>query len=197
MKKEFDPDFVDSDECNRTDDDAPVFDAELEVRDASVCDPPVGVQARYLEVARLHALGLTTGAIARRLLYSTSRVGKLLHMPFVRDEVARIRGQLVDKGALEVLKEASRDGVRLIHQTILDEDRDIRVRLDAAKWSKEQAYGKAHQSLTVENNTLNVYIDMMKEMKTRGDVIDVTPKSLPGEAEKAGRWEAWLDENIE
>ena len=201
-------------------DDVPTFDleipditaqglAELEKTVDGVPKPVAGVINRYREVARLHVLGKTNNFICKYLGYTAPRVSIILRHPYTQYEIMRLRSQIFDRDTVETLKEASRDGAKYVHSVILDESEATKYRLDAAKWAKEQAYGKAHQSHTVENNTLNVYIDMMKDMKNRGEILDVSPlsseTSKDGSSEDLtekpeslnGKWDSWLDDNLE
>ena len=189
-------------------DERPTFDAELASEAGASEEMPVeGVRIRYAEIARLHALGLTNNQIGERLGYLAPRVSGILRHPFVIAEVARLRDKIFDQAAIEVLKEASLDGVKLIHRVILNEKEKMGYRLDAAKWAKEQAHGKAHQSLSVENNTLNVYIEAVRAIREQNE-RDVTPakrepsqelltttEPIATEVTKL-TWDAWLDENL-
>src|SRR3990167_2753930 len=160
---EFKPTFLDKEAAESTPypgcDEKPTFDEELSEektpRDPSI--PVAGVRTRYSEIARLHALCLTNNQICERLGYRPAIISGAVRHPFVGAEIKRLREQIFDKTAIEVLRDVSMDGVKLIHSVILDEREKMGYRLDAAKWAKEQAHGKAHQSLSVESNTLNVY----------------------------------------
>lgn len=196
-------------------DEVPTFDDEVPESEGETLPVPAdapgeGIRTRYSEIARLHALGQTNNQIASTLGYTASRLSIVLRHPFVQSEIRRIRDAVFDRSTVDTLKEASRDGVRLIHNTILDNGADLRTRIDASKWAKEQAYGKAHQSHSVENNTLNVYIDAVREMTKKGEIIDVTPGApgAPGTSDKNGsekvtkdenapdQWSKWLDDNL-
>lgn len=185
-------------------DDIPQFDDELPATEelSSEAAPVAGVTERYREIARLHALGKTNNQICTLLGYTPSRVSLLLRDPFVVGEVARYRKNLFQQDVADKLKEASRDGAILIHKIILDEKEKTALRLDAAKWSNEKTYGKAKQEVDVESHTLLAFMNLMKEMKDRGEVLDVSPvqPELTGQiaepAETQSAWSDWLDQNI-
>lgn len=196
----------------------PLFDHELDITptaidDTQVTKPQKAVISRYQEVARYHALGLTNMNISKKLGYSSGSVSQILRHPFTQSEIRRMRDQVMDGDMIAMLRSAGKDSIRLIHNIILDDNAKMGHRLDAAKWAKEQALGKAHQSHTIENNTLNVYVETMREMRRTGEAIDIiqisainTPQpikeinaqTIPPSAPQIlqHNWDDWLSQNL-
>ena len=193
-----------------TGDERPVFDAELRTENPEA--PSLGLRARYLEIARLHALGFTNNEICSQLGYTAAWMSTVLRDPFIQSEVEKYRERLFDGDVQTRLKEAAIDGARLIHNIINDQKEKATTRLDAAKWANEKAFGKARQEVTVESGTLNSFMDMLREMRRRGESIDVTPeqgealavlsegtesaKAQGSDAPQPNKFDAWLTDNL-
>jgi hypothetical protein len=187
---------------------APTFDTELTPDDPET--PTKGVISRYREVARLHALGKTNNSIAAILGYTASRVSIILRDPFVQAEIARYRAAFFDQTTIDQMKQASHDGVRLVHSVILDDKEKTEHRLKAATLAFEATHGKARQQLNIESNTLGTFMELIRDMNSRGETLDVTPGPAKREqqqsaaaelpearsAEGAGRWSNWIGENL-
>lgn len=195
------------------DDAQPNFDPELEALhtfDTTIPPAGKGPSRGYIErwrlIARYHAAGLTNNQIARRLGYSATGISLALKQEFVQAEIQNYRvTREYDIG--EKLKEAADDGIAVVHGIILDDSEKSTTRLDAARWAIEQTRGKARQSVDVESGTLSSFMDLLKDMKTKGEPIDVTPerldspKNLESNSENAAgqqpnRFATWLDENL-
>ena len=191
----------------------PTFDAELAPEDPSA--PSAGLINRYREIARLHALGRTNNEICALLGYTASWMSTVLKDPFIQAEIQRIRNGIFDRDHQDALKDMARDGIRYAHSVILNPKEDTKHRLSAATWAKEQAHGKANQQITVQDNTLSAFLGIMKDMRARGEVLDVTPQhaalqeprsggqtgpALPEEqrsdSPQQAEWDTWLDHNL-
>lgn len=189
-------------------DEKPLFDEELRTENPEA--PSAGLKDRYLEIARLHALGHTNNEICTKLNYTPAWMSTVLKDPFIQDEIQKYRDRLFDGDVQTRLKEAAIDGAKLIHNIILDGKEKVTTRLDAAKWANEKSYGKARQEVNVESSTLNNFLEMLREMRRRGESIDVTPGEartvLSGsgdsnqaqghDAAQSNRFDAWLADNL-
>jgi len=183
-------------------DEIPTFDRELETESPEA--PSRGIITRYREIARLHAFGKTNNEICALLGYTPSRMSIILTNPFVQEEIQKWRDQLVDDDAIGIMKNAARDGARRIHAFILNPKTRDTVAMDASKFAVEKTHGKARQEVSVESGTLSTFMDMLKEMKSRGEPLDVTPTGVPALAgpseDKAAapqnEFDDWLDENL-
>lgn len=180
----------------------PKFDHELRIDEPEA--PSAGIISRYREIARLHALGKTNNQICEILGYTAAWMSTILKDPFIKAEVERYRQQLFDQDVTDKIKEASKDGASFIHNVILDGQEKSQTRLDAAKWVVEKAHGKARQEVSVESGTLMSFMELMNQMRSRGEVVDVGPKVLPESAaatapdavQKADPFDSWLDDNL-
>lgn len=133
---------------------------------------------RWREVARLHALGKPNIEIAEMLNYSPMRVSQVLQIPQVINEVERYRTRLYDNDVVNAIKDIGGDAVKLIGDFIRDPREKKKDRAEAAKWVAEKITGKPKQEVNLESNTLAAFMELAKDMKARGeslDVIDVTP----------------------
>lgn len=180
----------------------PNFDTELDTETPD--QPSRGIVTRYREIARLHAFGRTNNEICAILGYTASRLSLVLKDPFVQAEIAQWRQRLVDDDAINIMKDAAKDGARRIHKIILDPSTEDRTAIDAAKFAIEKSHGKARQEINVESGTLATFMDMLREMKSRGEVLDVTPELValpPGEhhtptVEESADWQDWIKTNL-
>ena len=184
----FRPIFLDPERAEKAQyvgvDTVPTFDDELPLSPAlpehglepvPANAPSPGYISRYREIARLHAIGKTNNEICRILGYTPVRMSIILKDPFIQSEIARCRAKLFDQDVVDKIKEASKDGARLVHEIILNESEKTSVRLDAAKWAAEKAHGKARQEITVESGTLTSFMELLRDMTDRGEMLDVTP----------------------
>lgn len=188
----------------------PTFDAEIPEPPSGDTETPVpdtpapsdGLRERWRTVARLYAHGRPRKQIAELTGYTPDGISKILARPWTKNEVYRYR-QAYETDLVSRIKEAALDGTAVIHGIILDDTEKSTTRLDASKWAVEKTTGKPKQEVSVESGTLMQYMDMLKEMKTRGEVIDVTPApSVDIGALQIGPadavpdpWNAWLDAN--
>lgn len=196
-------------------DDTPQFDAELnapaeELGDALSEDiapagkgPSRGYRERWRSIARLHALGLTNNQIGRKLGYSPTGISLALKQPFVMEEVEKFRASF-DGDIANRIKGIASDSLDRIHAIVLDDTEKTSIVLDAAKWAVEKATGKARQEVTVESGTLSSFMDLLRQMKDRGEPLDVTPDdqlALPAalqrdETAEASDVDAWISANL-
>jgi hypothetical protein len=181
----------------------PVFDHELAPDDPAAPSP--GILNRYREVARLSALGTRNCDIAATLGYTESRVSIILKDPFVQAEVARWRNQLFDSDTLQTIKEASKDGARRIHALIRDPTTKESTALAASQFAVEMTHGKARQAVTVENNSLSAFMEMLTAMRARGEAIDVSPdapaqapalRALQASDAPQDEFDTWLNSHL-
>jgi hypothetical protein len=161
--------------------------------------PSRGYQERWRAIARLHALGMTNNMICKRLGYSPTGVSLALKSEWVQAEVARYRSQYELDIASRV-KEASLDSVEYLHGTVLDEGVKDEIRSTNARWFVEKQTGKARQEIGVESNSLNHFTEVLKDMMSRGETLDVTPPQLAAGESKQEKepdnWDTWLDKNL-
>lgn len=181
----------------------PTFDEELAAWNAPVEGPNApkpGIRERWRAVARLYALGQPMSVIARRLNYTQSSLTRIIKEPFVQEEVAKYRAAYETDINTKV-KDAAIDGIDRIHQMILDPDEKSTVVLDASKWTVEKATGKPRQEVAVEGGSINVFIEVAKGIRQRGEVVDVTPQTPviteSGTASDTPQtdWDSWLDQH--
>lgn len=192
-------------------DDIPTFDNEIEPLPELMEDleprgkgPSRGYEVRWDEIARLHALGYTNNQIAGHLGYSAAGISLALTKPYTIEAIAKWRRTVFDHDAISRLKEAARDGASRIHQIILDPSAKDTLRLDAAKFAVEKSHGKARQEVSVESGTFTNFMDLLREMNSRNEPLDVTPRQInaPTEAKptedapEVNKWNDWLDTNL-
>lgn len=171
--------------------------------------PSRGYQERWRAIARLHALGLTSNQIGRKLGYSAGGISLALQKPWVQAEVARFR-EAFESDVVTRVKDAAQDGVAFIHETIHNERAKVSERLDASKWAVEKATGKARQEIGVESGTLMSFMELMRHMQAER-ALDVTPpeaRSAEGQAsgssaaavaapQESDKFDAWLNANLQ
>ena len=168
--------------------------------------PSRGYEERHRAIARLHAYGYTNNQIARHLGYSATGISLALQKEWTQAEVQRIRDQMCDPDVLGKLKAAGTDAIAHIHKSILDPLAKEEIRSTNARWAVEKLTGKPKQEVSVESGTLGTFMELLKEMQGRGEVLDVTPRTpaLAGphsteivvEEPQANKWETWLDSNL-
>lgn len=135
------------------------------------------LKPRHREIARLHALGHTNNAICAKLGYSTSRVSILLGTPALKAEVDRYRNRLYDQDLITAMKDLGPDAIGVVQEMIRDPNQKLKDRTVEAKWLLEKLTGKAKQEVSVENNSLAAFTELLKNMQRAGEVIDVTDSS--------------------
>lgn len=194
-------------------DEIPTFDAELqplpelgEDTEPRGKGPSRGYEIRHAEIARLHALGYTNNQIARHLGYSATGISLALQTDFVQAEVGRQRDRYFNQSAVDVVKDSAVAGARYVQQVIHDPTVKETVRLDAAKWAVEKATGKAKQEIGVESGTLMSFMELMKSMAERGEVLEPTQTArevhevpqLKAAEEPGGadRWTSWAQAEL-
>lgn len=177
--------------------------ADAETPHAGGKGPSPGYRERWRAIARYNAMGWTSTRIGEKLGYSPTAVSLALKSEWVQAEVARFRSML-ETDVAHIVKEAAKDGVSYIHETILNEQAKSSERLDASKWAVEKATGKAKQEIGVESNTLTSFMEMLRDMQRNGEAIDVTPKQLSPAAHteiaeavvETDRFAAFLGDNL-
>lgn len=173
-------------------------------------DIPRDVKVRWLEAARLHALGRTNNEIADKMGYSPAWVSTLLSKPLVRKEVYRYRNKLYEQDLLTAMKDLGPDAISVLTEMLHNPKEKLKDRAEAAKWLLEKLTGKAKQEVTHESNTLATFIDVLKKMQATGqsftpaqpagETIDVTPNKdetkaiMPAPA--PSKWANWSKSNI-
>lgn len=165
--------------------------------------PSRGYEERYRAIARLHVLGQTNNQIAAKLGYSAPGISLALNRPWVRAEVTRLRQQY-ETDILSRVKEASLDSAEYLHKTILDDTVKDEIRSANARWMIEKQTGKPKQEVDVKHG-LGQFLDVMKEMKERGETIDITPRAQQIESSQDSKdieqkqdtsWDTWITENV-
>lgn len=139
-------------------------------------DPdPAGyvLKPRHKEVARLHALGKTNNEICRILGYSTSRMSILLGLPAIQREVDRYRQKLYEKDHVDALKDLGTAGLEVMEEMIRDPKNKLRDRVEASKWVLEKITGKPKQEVSIESQSLNRFMDVMKQMRESGETLEI------------------------
>lgn len=184
-------------------DEVPNFDHELLEDNENPEAPSRGIIDRYREIARLHARGWTNNQICKHLGYTASRMSVILKDPFVQDEIKKWRKLHFDTETLGILKEAAKDGARLLHKTIMDEGARESVRTDAAKFAIEKTHGKARQEVQIESGTLLSFMELMREVREQPREVGPSaeggaPLSIQGSDAKqeADPFDQWLDQNL-
>lgn len=205
----------------------PFFDAELDAANeppmpvrlaappgAPVAPPSPAYKTRWAEIARLHAMGHTNNQIAAQLGYSVPALSVALAKPWVQAEVERLRARYYNQDAAALIKESALDGARVIHSVINDSNAKMQLRVDTSKWAIEKATGKPKQEIAVESATLGTFMELVKNMRDAGEVIDITPDASAGSegearatrretlqpiaiaAPKQSKFDDWIDENF-
>lgn len=178
----------------------PLFDDELILENPE--EPSAGIITRYRELARLHSSGMSNNSVAAHLGYTASRVSILLRDPFVQTEIGRYRAQMFEQTVADALKAAGPDAVKHLHTTINDPREKAELRSTNARWVVEKLTGKAKQEVSVESNTLSSFMEILKDMRSRGESLDVTPREvLPAlqtsDAElQSEQWPEWIAANL-
>lgn len=181
----------------------PELDKDLEPRGKG---PSRGYEIRWREIARLHAHGYTNNQIGKHLGYSPTGISLALQKPFVMEEIERCRANYYSQDTINVIKEGSLDAAKRIHRMVLDPSTKESTALDASKWLVEKATGKAKQEISVDSGTLTGFYDLLKQMQTRNETLDVTPlrqltidvapsmdskdSSMPDD------WDDWIAQNV-
>lgn len=192
----------------------PTFDEEIPEGHANSSDDgeiPRDVRIRWLEVARLCALGKTNNYIAERLNYSPDHVGRILQKPIVRAEIYRYRSKLFDQDILTAMKDLGPDAIKVVNEMINSNGEKLKDRADTAKWLLEKLTGKAKQEVNHESNTLAAFMEMLRKMQESGtglnalpppggasdsQTIDVTPRQAAEAPPQASKWENWSKNNL-
>lgn len=179
----------------------PLFDDELVAEDPAA--PTPGVLNRYREVARRAARGERNVDIAAALGYTQSRVSIIMRDPFVQAEIRRCRDALMETDAMGRLKLAAPDAAERLHRAVRD-PKD-KGGLEASKFILEMTYGKPKQAVSVENGSLSAFTEMLQAMRSRGEVIDVSPREAgpvgqltqgTAAAPQPDPFDTWLDSHL-
>lgn len=166
--------------------------------------PKEGYRIRYDRVAYLHAQGLRNNEIAEHLNYSQNRISIVLRHPYIMERTEHYRSQLHDTSDLaNRIKLFAEDSISYLHGTLRDPTVKDEVKSANARWGMEKHSGKAKQEVQHESHTFSAFMDMLKNMQSRGEALDVTPKEQPaieGQAPEAAQqintWDTWLDANL-
>lgn len=180
----------------------PSFDCEIPPPESGD-EPRLALKSRYSEVARLHAIGKTNRYIAEKLGYSANRISIILRDPYIQSEIARYRRLIFEGDVVAVYKEAALDGARLTHQVILDPKEKTADRLSASRFAHEAAHGKAKQQVSVDHGGIVYFTELLKEMRAKGEILDVTPiatpalpEATPTNAVPSDEISDWLDSHL-
>ncbi len=163
------------------------------------------LRVKYMEIARLAAMALTSAQIAKRLGYKSETITQILKHPNVEAEIGRYRAKLYDQDLITAMKDLGGDSMAVIVEMLHSPSEKLKDRAELAKWIMEKLTGKAKQEVNVESNTLAAFMDLVKTMKSRGEsiesqTIDVTPEvqqDLPSLGTSQSKHSRWLDENLE
>lgn len=190
----------------------PVFDDEIQQLGLSEnvgADLPREVRIRWLEVARLYALGRSPRVIGERLNYSPAWVRNIINRPEIQHEVHRYRSKLYDQDLLTAMKDLGPDAIKVLTEMLQDPKEKLKDRAEAAKWLLEKLTGKAKQEVTHESNTLAAFMEVLKKMQSSGEslqapptgqTIDVTPQPAEEKsvmpAAAPSKWANWSKDHI-
>lgn len=92
------------------------------------------------------------------------------------EESRRLEEKFGDASLGSQIKEYGRDAVAALGEILLDPASKPALRADVAKWFLEKISGKASQQVNVESQTLNHFMDLLRQVQAGGAVLDVTPK---------------------
>lgn len=159
----------------------PALDGELEPRGKG---PSRGYEERWRMIAKLHARGYTNNQIARHLGYSAPGLSLALNHPWTQNEVALERERLISPEAITIMKQTSLDAALNLQRIVRDQGHDNNYA--ASVFVTEKNTGKARQEIQVESGTLMNFTELLKEMMSRGETLDVTPQPTGGGATQVG-----------
>lgn len=179
------------------------------------------LSARQREVARLLWLGKSLTEIARSVGYTVPWVWLLSNNPRVKVEVERLHELAFDRTIAERLKTMGPLAMDVIEQALRGgTDMKAEQVTNLARWAVEMSHGRAGQKVDFHSSTLDKYMEVLSEMQSKGEVLDVTPGALAParsatesvtEAASASEigagapaatdaepesWGAWLDANM-
>lgn len=83
---------------------------------------------------------------------------------------------MFDQTVADGLKAMGPDAIADIHGTILDKSVKAETRNANSRWVVEKLTGKAKQEVAVDHGGLGSFMELLNEMRTRGEPIDVTPQ---------------------
>jgi hypothetical protein len=165
--------------------------------------PSRGYMVRRQMIAQLHARGYTGVQIGRHLGYSSGAISNALRDPWVKAEIEKERARLVDEDAVAIMKTTSVHAAKRLERTVLNPQ--SRNGDQVSQFILEKVTGKPKQEISHEHGSLTIYLDMLKGMQSRGEIIDVTAplESLqsaedtnpPPEPAK-DEWTSWLKDNL-
>lgn len=169
--------------------------------------PGKPLSARHKELARLLFLGKTQTEICQALGYTQPWVSRLSDNFMIKAEVERLRERAFQATVADRLKDIGPEAMDVIEEGIRSEAMKLRDRTELAKWVVEKLDGKAAQKLDINADvSIGVFMDKLEQLKSSGQVLDVTPKALPetpaGEAAEAKAEEAadplttWITKNL-
>lgn len=177
--------------------------------------PTRPLRSRHKLLARYSALGKTNNEIAELLDYSVGRVSVLLSNSRIRQEVDLYRDKLYDRDLAQAFKELLPDAIYALEDIVRHESvtlKDKVAKESAARFIVEKLDGKAAQKINVEHGSLDRFMELMRDMQERGEVLDITPPAKlappvlsaeklaegpPSEATEAPpNYDDWLKENF-
>ncbi len=164
--------------------------------------PTSGYEVRWDEMARMHAMGYTNNQIARHLGYSATGISLALNKPYVQERITHWRDRCVGEDAVTIMRDTSVYAARRLQRAVLDPD--DKNGYDASKFITEKVTGKAKQEISVESGTFTDFMTMLKDMRSRNEVLDVTPEArsaegipaIGGDDAEPNRFDTWITANI-
>lgn len=91
------------------------------------------------------------------------------------EEAKRLEDKFGDASLGSQIKEYGRDAVAALGEILLDPRSKPALKADVAKWFLEKISGKASQQVNVESQSLNHFMDLLRQMHSTGETLDVTP----------------------
>lgn len=117
------------------------------------------------------------------------------------DREAKLRGLGLAGG----VKEMGVDAVLALDAILRDPATKDSLRAEIARWVLEKTTGRAKQEVEVGAQSLGYFIELLKEMRSSGQTLDVTPAAQPQlgtrselpeiEVQPENPAKAWFDEN--
>lgn len=143
--------------------------------------------------------------------YTHAWASQLARTPVFRKELLRLQEKVFERPIAERMRSLAPKAIDVIEEIL--EAPDDRAKLgekaNHARWLVEMVEGKATQRVESEQNVLVGIMDTLKDMKDKGQVLDVTPAALPKKKEEEGAqeeakeeqpanpWAVWAGENLD
>jgi hypothetical protein len=83
--------------------------------------------------------------------------------------------QLMASGLKDGLSLLEGDALVCVAEALADKSMKIRERVQLAQWIIEHKIGKAQQSIDVKHSSLSDYLELAKQMRETGEILDVSP----------------------